>query len=155
MPVKAIFVTELTDTWTDAAKGDPVGSLRFDAGNWYKCVKSSGALDFAAGDVVGYVTTTGPAASTVSATISETSDIGAGVSKAAVTVAGVFFWIQLTGVMTIPGLDAGADGNLACLKGATDKQLDVCALVTDTPCAAIVTVGSGIIIGLFPLFGTA
>ena len=85
MPLKAMFVTALTDTWTVAADGDPVGSLRVQGNNFFKCVISSGALDWAAQDVVGYIADTGPATSTVTGTVSETDDVPAGCAMSAVT----------------------------------------------------------------------
>ncbi|MEK0324561.1 MAG: hypothetical protein QQN63_02560 [Nitrosopumilus sp.] len=136
MPFKAVFETALADTWnaTDGGIiGDKPGDIRWEANKCYKCVISSGALDFVAGDVVGYVDNTGYAAHTVSGTVSETGDVGAGVAQAAVTEADIRFWVQVKGPATLnTTLTVGAtNGRALTLLGANDLTLDLSGLVTD------------------------
>ena len=106
----------------------------------YKCVVSSGALDFVAGDVVGYVDNTGYAAHAVTGTVSEGGDIGAGVAMAAVTLTAINFWIQIKGPATLNTTItvAATNGKALCWLGANDLTLDISALVTDTIVASTV-----------------
>lgn len=140
MSLKVIYETALTDTWT-ATEGDSIGDKPGDI-RWerdstgFKCYKlliSSGALDFVAGDVVGYVDNTGYAAHTASGTVSETGDVGAGVAMAAVTVAAQRFWAQIKGPATLnTTLTATAtNGRALTLFGANNLTLDLSGLVTD------------------------
>ena len=140
MPFKAVFESELTDTWDateGASHGDKPGDIRWERDSTgmkcYKLLISSGALDFVAGDVVGYVDNTGYAAHTASGTVSETGDVGAGVAMAAVTLTAIRFWAQIKGPATLnTTLTATAtNGRALTLLGAANLTLDLSALVTD------------------------
>lgn len=142
MPVKQVFVTALTDVWTDAAKGDPIGSLRCERDSngvfvWYKCVQYNDAtFSCVAGTFVGYNSGTGYTLHSVSADVSDTDNIGAGVALATVADAS-YCWIQISGHATLTTtLTAGVtDGFALTLVGANNGTLDVCSAVTDHHCA--------------------
>ncbi|MAH45006.1 hypothetical protein CMI37_04205 [Candidatus Pacearchaeota archaeon] len=124
-----IYVTGLTDTSTTDLEG--VGKLRFEDNKWYKWVKydeGAGALDIVAGDVVYYDNAAGSGYvnSIVTADLSDSDEVGAGVVMATVTVTATFMWIQIKGVATLStALTAGADGDALTATGTTDKTLDI------------------------------
>ena len=48
MPIKQVFRTALTDTWTTESDGDKAGDIRWQEGKCYKCVKfNNGSGDIA------------------------------------------------------------------------------------------------------------
>lgn len=155
MPLKAMFETALTDTWTVAADGDPVGSLRVQSNNFFKCVLSSGALDWVALDVVGYVADTGCATSSVTGAVAE-GDIGAGIAQSAVTVAGTFCWIQLTGVVTLNTTLATltVNGDALTWTGTDNLTLDLAIAADSFIVASTIDDGTDIVLAAFPIFGT-
>lgn len=152
MANKQMFKSLITDTWTDAIDGDPVGDIRWQGNKCYKCVKSSGALDFVAGDVVGYVAGTGYAAHTVSGTVSETDNQGAGVAQAAVTLTDVFFWIQIKGFAALNTTLTAAtnEGDALTLLGADNLTLDLSAAIDDPRVATVIDDTNDEIICDFP-----
>lgn len=156
MPLKAVFMTALTDTWTDAAKGDPVGSLRFDQGNWYKCVKYVDATVFCTlGGVLSYLQTTGPAASTVTADDTDNHGIAAGVAMATITVTNTFMWIQLSGVYTLTtALQGGTTAGFALSTEAAtnDESAIVRGDYTEVYAGATIVDADNIILCRFPIF---
>jgi hypothetical protein len=96
----------------------------------YKCVlydDGTSTLDIVAGDVVGYVAATGYLAHTVTADVTDTDGVGAGIVLATVTADQTYMWIQLTGPATLnTTLTAGTTAGFALtLVGANDKTLDV------------------------------
>lgn len=155
MPLKAMFETALTDTWTVAADGDPVGSLRVQGNNFFKCVLSSGALDWAANDALAYVADTGVAASTVTGAVAD-GDLGAGIAMSAVTVANTFCWIRLTGLVTLNTTLDGAtvNGDGLTWVASLDLTLTVAAAADSFVVASTVDDGTDLILAAFPIFGT-
>jgi hypothetical protein len=160
MSLQTLFKTKLTDTWTDAKDGEPVGTIRWELDSddnqcCYKCVlydDGTGNLDLAVGDVVGYVSDTGYGAHTVCADADGgRGTIGAGVSMAAVTVDATYFWVQIKGPATIAeALTGGSDNNALTCAGAGDKTLDVSNAVTDAVVAFAVDADQKEIICDFP-----
>ncbi len=130
-------------------------------GKTYKYVKYSklGGLDLVAGDVVTYVDDTGYGASTVTADASVASgkNIGAGVSAGTVTADLQYFWVQITGGVTINTNIGGSlsDGDPLTAEAAPDKGLTL-ALEADTGadyvhvCAIAVDDTADEIICMFP-----
>lgn len=144
MPLQVMFVTALTDTWTTASDGDPLGSLRWNDNKCYKCILfNNGAGDVAS--IVGMAAyyyaigqnpqnATGYDANTV--TMDRTDGYG--------TAAGIFMaiiadgdrgWVQIKGLATGVAalLNAAANDGLAITEtgAGVDGELDVSALVTD------------------------
>ena len=141
--LKTIFETSLDKVWnaTDGALiGDKPGDIRWERDSTgmkcYKCVISSGALDIAIGDVVGYVSNTGYAAHTVSGTKSEAVAPGAGVSMGVVVTTAFRFWIQIKGPATLNTTLTAAttDGDALSWFGANNLTLDLSALADDHVC---------------------
>ncbi len=159
MPFKQVFETALDAQWSadEGLKiGDKPGDIRWerDSGGMkaYKCFISSGALDFVARDVVFYVAATGYIAHTVTATLSESSNVGAGVSMAAVTTAGVRFWAQLTGPVilatTLDGTTVAGDALTGV--AAVNKSLTISAAVDDFIVASSIVDATDSIFCAFP-----
>ena len=157
--IKTIFDTALTDTWTATqgeVKGDKPGDIRWvqDSTVGAKCYKlfiSSGATDFIAGDVVGYIDDTGYAAHTVTVTAS-TSKIGAGVAMAAVTLTAIRFWAQIRGPATLntPLKSTTNNGDGLTWVSTDDKTLELAAAVDDCIVAYTVDDANNEIICNFP-----
>lgn len=159
MAIRQVFQTTLTETWTTAADGDAVGSIRWEYDSngclcCYKCVlydDGAANLDSAAGDVLCYIEDTGYAAHTATPDRTNGENLGAGVLMAAVTVDQTYCWVQIKGPATLnTALTAGADGNALTGTGSGDKTLDVSGAVTDSVCAYCVDATAKEIICDFP-----
>ena len=126
-----------------------LGSVGQDfSGKKYKYVGyTAGAVAAVAGNVAGYVAESNEQ---VTADVSTTARVGAGVLQAAIPDGG-YGWVQITGPATLTtALTAGADGNALTLVGATDSTLDVSALVTDHVCAVAIDASAKTILCMFP-----
>lgn len=150
MPIKAMFETALTDTWTvadSAAIGDKLGDVRWEGSKCYKCVQfNNGAGNIAslAGRMAAYyapggdhASPNGYASNIVTMDSSDSSDTGAGVFQVVMADLEIG-WVQIKGVATMTlAAAAGADGDPMTLVGATDDggNLDVNTGVTDHICA--------------------
>jgi hypothetical protein len=161
MPLKQNFMTALTDTWTTATDGDAAGSIRWEwdltngVMNAYKCVlydEGTATLDVAVGDVVGYVDDTGYAAHTVTADVSDTGNVGAGVCMAAVTVTSTYMWIKIKGPATLNTTltSAATNGSALTLTGANDKTLEIVGAFTEFVVATTVDDANDEILCDFP-----
>jgi len=159
MALKAVYHTNLTDTWTNAADGDPKGGIRMENGIWYKCVEvdeGAGALTHDAGDVVGYVSS-GYDTHMCTGDVSDTDAVGAGVLLADLddlaAATNVFCWIQLTGHMTLNTsfFSATTAGQTLFFGIATgDLTLDVVSAATQFAVATSFDDANDEIIGHFP-----
>ena len=154
MALKTVFRTQLTQTWTAAADGDPLGDIRWENNKAYKCVLYSidDSLTVAAGDVVFYFAVTGYIANTVTADLSASNNQGAGIILSTITVDDTYMWIQLTGLATLntpfDGTVEPGDGLTA--KAALDKTLTISALVDDFIVASALVDANDTIICAFP-----
>ncbi len=136
MSFKQVFVTAISDTWTLAADGDPIGDLRWQGGKCYKCVKfnnGSGDVASIAGYCASYYAVAGSAAATTGyrnnlVTMDRTDThggnggIGAGIFQG-VVADGDFCWVQIKGLATLisTAFPSGADGDVMTAKdGAGD-----------------------------------
>jgi len=130
---KKVFVTKLTETFTDDREG--VGVVRWEGNKCYKWVQYNsgvGSVAAVAGNVA-YLQSTGK----VTSDLSDSLSIGAGVLQSA-PASDSYCWVQIKGPATITtALTAGANGNALTPVGATDGTLDVSALVTDPVCAYV------------------
>ena len=117
-------------------------------GKKYKYVEyTAGAVAAVAGNVAGYVSESDTA---VTADVSTTDRVGAGVLQAAIPDGG-YGWVQISGAATITtALTAGADGNALTLVGAGDSTLDVSAAATDHVCAVAIDASAKRIKCMFP-----
>lgn len=140
--MKKVFVTPL-DSVSDKDR-EGIGTIRFEGDKVYKYVQykeGTGALDVASGDVVYWLDRE---AVTVTADVSDTDDVGAGVIQGAVTEDGKFIWIQIKGLAELnTDVTAGAVGNALTAVGADDKTLDVSAANTDAVVAFLEDVTGG------------
>lgn len=155
MPFKAMFATALTDTWTTAADGDPVGDIRWESNKAYKCVlfDFDGSVSCAANEVAVYTDDSGYEAHTVNVntTGQGTNAIGAGVCMAAATAASVFMWIQIKGVATLQNVvSGGGDGSMATCHGAADGDMKLVDGDAEHMCAIDIDTSAGIVICDFP-----
>lgn len=126
---KRVFTTALTETATYDKEG--LGTIRQEGNNFYKWVQSDNGtanLSPAAGDVVGYIASTGYAANKVTADTSDTSGIGAGVTMAAIADQ-EYGWIQIKGQATVSTAFSVTAGN--GLKFSADRTLAAVAAHTD------------------------
>lgn len=90
------------------------------------------------------------ATNVVTADLSDSAEVGAGVLCAAIPNGG-YGWIQVGGVATLtPALTAGADGDPLTPTGATDGTLDVTAALTDAICAYAIDASAKIVMCAFP-----
>lgn len=150
MPLKQHFRTAITDTWTDAAKGDPVGSVRWewDADNnlmrCYKCVKYDNGDDSVAavvGKLAMYVDDTGFAASTVTMDKTNGTTIAAGIFLSIIPDAG-YGWIQTKGrCVGVSGLlNAACNDNLtiSAVDNTTDGEIGVPDADTEQVCGFVI-----------------
>lgn len=140
--IKKVFVTPL-DSVSESDK-EGLGVIRFEGGNIYKYVKyveGTGTLDVADGDVVFYNDYEN---NEVTADISDTNNIGAGVVQAAVTETDRYIWIKIKGIDTLnTDVVAGANGNALTAVGSNDKTLDVSAAATDAVVAYLLDDSAG------------
>lgn len=147
MAFKAVFMTAVTDTWTNAKDGDPLGDLRWENGKAYKCVKFNngvGNVAAIAGHCAYYYAVSGAAAATtgylsniVTMDVTDSHNIGAGVFLS-VPADGDFCWVQIRGRATLlaAALPAGADGNALTANGAAaDGALAVVNADSEVVCA--------------------
>lgn len=144
---KTIYATALTET--SAIDKEGVGTLRQEGDKVYKwCKYDAGTAVIAgvAGLVVGYVkeANDGFTDSIVTADVSDTDNIGAGVLMAA-PADGDYCWVQTHGLSGVLAQDvtAGAVGNAMTLAGAADGELDVSAAVTDFVVGVLVVATGG------------
>lgn len=134
-PVLGIDVTSVSDTaeFLLGQHGAVVGSptklykyIQFDAGS---------ASASVAGEVSYYYTLDGYKNNVVTADLSDSVEIGAGVTPN-IMADGQYGWIQIKGAATLAlALTAGADGDPLTPAGSADGTLDVSAAVTDHVCA--------------------
>jgi hypothetical protein len=102
---------------------------------WVQYDTGAGSVAAVAGNVATYYTLDGYKNNQVSADLSDSVEIGAGVLQSAPTD-GQYCWIQLTGPATLTtALTAGADGDPLTPTGSADSTLDVTAGVTSNVCA--------------------
>ena len=132
--IKKCFITGLDEISLTDKEG--VGTLRFEGNNVYKYVRyDSGTadLDIVPNDCLFY---SDYAAGEVTADVTDSIGIGAGVSMATITATAYYFWIKIKGISDIAvDVVAGAVGNALTAIGTNDKTLDVSAVVTDHVCA--------------------
>jgi len=134
-PVLGIDVTSVSDTAEfklgqhGAVIGEPTKLykyIQFDTGS---------ASASVAGEVAYYYTLDGYKNNVVTADLSDSVEIGAGVTPNVMTD-GQYGWIQIKGPATLTiALTAGADGDPLTPTGSADGTLDVSAAVTDHVCA--------------------
>ena len=146
MPMKAVFETLVTDTWSAGSNagqanvvGDKIGDIRMESGILYKCVvlhNVSGTVAVVNGDVVNYLSDTGPGLHQVVADVDDagTQRMCAGVVLA--TMAGTlaveyFCWVQVTGLKRLNTTigDSAGDGDPLTTDGAADKAMDKAATI--------------------------
>jgi len=158
MSTKVVFKTALTDTWTDATKGDPIGSIRWQEDSnhnmcCYKCVRyyeGNAAVDGVLGEVAYYYTLDGYKNSYVTSDLSDSVEVGAGVLMSSPSDA-EYCWVQIKGPATLTiALTAGTDGDPLTPTGSTDGTLDVSGAVTDNICAIAGDISDKEIICDFP-----
>lgn len=148
MALKQVFVTALTDTWTTASDGDPVGSVRWeldDTYGWccYKCVlyDNGDAVAAIVGMAAYYVTDTGPAAHTVSMDRDSGTTIGAGIFMSIIPDAG-WGWVQIKGraigVAALLNGDTADGGAITPVGAAVDGELDVPAADSSHICGWVI-----------------
>lgn len=120
-------------------------------GKVYKYVQydtGAGSVAAAAGNFVGYYAPSGTSAgatTVVTADVSDTAKVGAGVLQSA-PADGEYCWIQTWGEATLTtALVAGADGNALTLVGSNDSTLDASAAVTDHIAAIAVDANAKIV----------
>ena len=125
-------------------------------GKKYKYVQyvvGAGSVAAASGNFVGYYAPSGASAgatTVVTADVSDTARVGAGVLQSAPTDE-QYCWIQVTGPATLTtALTAGADGNALSLAGAGDSTVDVSAAVTDHICAVAIDASAKIVMVTCP-----
>lgn len=149
--IKKVFITALTDHTSDNKEG--LGTLRFEGGKVYKYVQfnnGAGNVAVVAGDVVFYYLAGGYKNNIVTADVSDSVNIGAGVAMAAFTDL-YYGWIQIRGPKTLnTALVAGADGNALTAVGSNDNTLDVSAAVTDAVVAFADDISEKEIVCMFP-----
>jgi hypothetical protein len=146
MPMKQVFVTALTDVWTTASDGDPLGVLRWEVDATYgtrlfKCVKLlnvTAAVVVADGDALNYVADTGPALHQVCSDVDDagTQRLCAGVALAAMAgtlLTSYFCWVQVTGFKRLNTAIGGTpgDGDPLTTDGAADLAMDKAATIED------------------------
>lgn len=133
---KKSFLTRLTDTSSTDLEG--VGTLRWEGNKCYKWVQydtGAGGIAAASGKVAYYYTLDGYKNNQVTADLTDSVELGAGVLQAA-PGDGEYGWIQIKGAATLAAaLTAGADGDPLTPTGSSDGTLDVSAAVTDHVCA--------------------
>lgn len=138
MSLRQVFATKLDETWTDTAKGDPVGQIRWEGNKCYKSLQydtGAGAVAAVVGNVAYYYTLDGYKNNQCTSDLSDSIELGAGVLQSA-PADGAYCWVQIKGPATLTtALTAGADGDPLTPTGSTDGTLDVSALVTDHVCA--------------------
>jgi len=143
---KKVFVTRLTDTFTDDREG--VGVLRWEGNKCYKWVQYTvgvGSVAAAAGKVA-YLRSDGK----VTSDLSDSLSIGAGVLQSA-PADNEYCWVQVKGEATLAlAFTAGVNGNAVTPVGATDGTLDVSALVTDPICGVILNATAKTLLCDFP-----
>lgn len=139
--IKKIFATPL-DVANDSDK-EGVGVIRFEGGKVYKYVKflsGTGNITVAANDVVFWNDYEN---GEVTADLSDTNEVGAGVLQAALTDS-QFGWIQIGGIASInTDVTAGTVGDALTATGAGDKTLDVSAANTDAVVAVLEDASAG------------
>ena len=141
MAIKQFFRTKITDTWTNAADGDPLGDIRWQGGKCYKCIKfdnGAGNIASVAGVMAEYKGATGHADNLVTLDSSDGKKLAAGIFQ--VVIADLDHgWIQIKGnaAMTVAIIGSTSDGDPLTLQGATDDtgNLDLSAANTDHVCA--------------------
>jgi len=145
----AVFKTKLTDTWTTASDGEPVGTVRHDGNKTYLCVQyddagvaaaANKACYYGLGDFVNFKVTSDISDAEGS---SGAKAIAAGVLQAAITDQD-YGWIQVGGVATITtDAAAGAAGDVVTAVGANDGGLDVIAADIAVPCGILLDTSTG------------
>ena len=158
--LKTLFRTALTDTWVVDSNGvnpgDNAGDIRWENNKAYKCViydEGAETLDVVANDVVYYDGMAGVTNNRVTADISDTQDIGAGIIMATITVTTTFCWIHIKGgeVTLNTTLTAGTtDGDSLTARGANNKTLDLPTAVDDPICAYCIDDSTDLILPDFP-----
>lgn len=160
MSLKTVFVTEITDTWSVASDGDPVGSIRWewsDTYGWccYKCVlyDNGAAVDSVVGMASCYVDDTGPAAHTVSMDKTSGALLGAGIHMS-IIADGSWGWIQIKGrAVGVSGLlHANANDTLAItpVDSTVDGELTVVNADSEHVCGVVIDESAFEIICDFP-----
>lgn len=133
MALKAVFHTNLTDTWTNAEDGDPVGAIRWETASGegskaYKCVQyNDAAVAALVSEAVYYSGIDGYRDSLVSRDVSDSDGpIGAGILQAVIADQD-FGWVQIKGfaIAAAGTITAGVDGDPLTPVGAGDGELDV------------------------------
>lgn len=152
MSVQRMWPQGLTEV--SSTKKVPLGTIRFERDKVYKYVKyddGTANLDIVAGDVLSYLAESGHKNGFVTADVTDTDEVGAGLALATVTETDQYIWIQVKGAATMAqALTAGADGDPLTVTGAGDKTLDVSAAVTDVVVAVAADATAKEIICDFP-----
>ncbi len=141
MSMQTFFRTALTDVWTDAAKGDPLGTHRFEGGKIYKCLRyyeATAAVDGVAGEVAYYYGLDGYKNNYITSDLDTTLEVGAGVLQATMSDA-EYGWVQIKGAATLSiALHADTvDGGNFTPTGAADGSVDIPTAVTDHICGIV------------------
>lgn len=162
MPIKQVFRTALTDTWTTESDGDKAGDIRWQEGKAYKAVKfnnGSGNVASIAGlaayyyAVAGDPLATGYDVSTVTMDRTDGYGTAAGIFQS-IIADGDHGWLQIKGFALGNSalLNAGANDGLAITEtgAGVDGELDVAALVTDVIVGFVIDESAFTIICDFP-----
>ena len=141
MAIKQFFRTKITDTWTNAADGDPLGDIRWQGGKCYKCIKfdnGAGNIASVAGVMAEYKGATGHADNLVTLDSSDGKKLAAGIFQAVIADLDRG-WVQIKGnaAMTVAIIGSTSNGDPLTLEGATADtgDLDISAAATDHVCA--------------------
>lgn len=153
MAMRQIFKTQITDVNVTAV--DTLGSLRIDGDKLYKYMKlqNTSGVACVAGDPVSYKATpaAGYSVNVVTSKVSEADaqPICAGCVQATIssaqTTAGVFIWVQVTGLISVPAaVTSGVVGSGAMMSG-TDKTFTVVTGVIESCCTVLSTGAAGFV----------
>ena len=158
--LKTLFRTQLTDTWlidsNGVNPGDILGDIRWEDNRAYKCVlydEGAETLDVVANDVVFYDGIAGITNNRVTADLSDTQNIGAGIIMATITVTSTLCWVHIKGgeVTLNTTLSAGGtDGDALTAVGAANKTLRNAANVDDPIVGYLIDDSADLMIPDFP-----